>query len=317
MNERSGSAAETFIERFTAWSGARRDIRGALVVGSRARSIQPADALSDIDLMVVTRRPRFYASTRAWLGELGEPVLACNFSSVVGTRPVLSVDFDGDVPLHVDFAIVGSFESRWASVLLRVLGCFPAAVRLLPAVLAAEIASWFDALAKGKPRILVDKLRAASWMSGFVPRTRPWRAPRVIEWAEVVNSFLSLCLWQSKLLLRGDRWMALQVADRQMKDRLLQMLEWHARGTRGSSADTWYTGRFLETWAAPEALRLLPATFARNHDADAWRSIFASLDLFARLGGEAAPLVGATWPEAAERRVRAWLERRFEDSRTA
>lgn len=104
----SSSGVDAFLARFTAWARARSDVRGALLVGSRARRTQPADALSDVDLLMITSRPRFYAATATWLRELGEVVLSCTFSTVVGTRAVRSVELDvGGAPLHVDFAMVG------------------------------------------------------------------------------------------------------------------------------------------------------------------------------------------------------------------
>jgi aminoglycoside 6-adenylyltransferase len=311
------SEAEAFLARFTRWATERSDVRGALVIGSRARDIEPADPLSDIDLMIITTRPRFYVSAREWLQELGEPVLACLFSMVVGTRPVVSVDFDGGVaPLHVDFAIVGSLESRWGSLLLRLLARRPTAMRFLSRALADQVTSWFDALCKGTPRVLVDKHGAASHMFGFAPQPRARTQPTTAEWEDVVNSFFSLCLWKSKLLCRGERWMAAEVADRQMKDRLLRILEWHARVAGRETRDTWYTGRFVERWADSRAVEALPETFGGYDDA-AWRSLFATLDLFSLLGRETAVRTNRVWPDAAESRVREWVRRRFDGSRGA
>ncbi len=314
--EEPRSAGEAFIARFTSWASERSDVRGALVVGSRARRVEPADPLSDVDLMLITTCPRFYVSTREWLQELGEPVLACLYSTVVGTRPVVSVDFDGGpLPLHVDFAIVGNLESRWGSLLLRLLARRPAAMHYLPRGLADQVASWFDQLGKGAPRVLVDKHGAALRMFGFTPPVRERSEPTTAEWDEAVSSFLSLCLWKSKLLCRGERWMAAQVPDRQMKDRLLSMLEWHARASGCGASDTWYAGRFVEKWADPRIVEALPKTFGGYDAADAWRSLFATLDLFSLLGRETATRTGRAWPDAAENRVREWVRRRFDDPR--
>lgn len=309
------SAADAFLDRFTAWATARADVRGALVVGSRARTVEPADALSDLDLMLITTRPRFYASTTEWLRQLGEPVLTCTFSTVVGARALRAADFDGaEGPLHVDFAMVGSLEARWGSLLLRLLARRPGARRLLPRTLRDEVAAWFEALRKGSPRVLVDKAGAASRMVGIVPPPADRSAPTAADFAEVVHSFFSLSLWKSKLLLRGERWMAAQVCDRQMKDRLLRMLEWHARATSGPGRDVWYAGRFVERWAEPQAAAALGAVFGRC-DEDAWRALFATTDLFCQLGRETAARLGLAWPAVAQERVVEWVRRRFDSGR--
>lgn len=48
------------LSSFRRWANKQRDIRAALVVGSRARAIQPADNLSDVDIMLITTRPKRY-----------------------------------------------------------------------------------------------------------------------------------------------------------------------------------------------------------------------------------------------------------------
>ena len=306
-------AADAFLERFVAWAQARRDLRGALVVGSRARATEPADALSDLDLLLVTTRPRFYASTRDWLGELGDVFLTCTYSSIVGTRAVRAADFDveGEL-LHVDFAIVGSLEARMSGPLFRLLARCPGALRFLPPALRAEVGSWFAQLRKGRPRVLFERGRAASRMIARAPLCAGGqRAPGAAEFDELVHSFLDLGLWQSKLLLRGELWMALHFCDRLRKERLLRMLEWHARATREAPPDTWYEGRFLERWADRRALAELGHAFGHFEGEDAWRALFATSRLFAWLARETAERLGFPDPAAAEARVDRWLERRF------
>lgn len=303
---------EGFLDRFVAWASARPDVRGALLVGSRARTTEPADALSDIDVLMITTRPRLYASTTGWLRDLGEPILTCTFSTVVGRRAVRSAEFDvGDGPLHVDFAMVGSFESRWAGRLLRIFARYPTAMPVVRRTLRDEIASWFDALRKGTPRVLIDKDGTALGMLGFSPPPATRRAPTAAEFDEAVQSFLDLSLWQSKLLLRGERWMAVHVCDHQRKERLLRMLEWQVRATRGPEHETWYTGRFVERWADPRVATALGDTFGRYDEEDQWRALFATIRLFSWVARETAEALGFPYPSRAEERVVGWLDERF------
>jgi hypothetical protein len=43
-----------FLANFTRWASTRPDVRAALLIGSQARSTQPADAWSDVDIVIVT-----------------------------------------------------------------------------------------------------------------------------------------------------------------------------------------------------------------------------------------------------------------------
>ncbi len=308
----SQPAAEAFLSRVIEWASARPDVKAVLVIGSRARTVAPADALSDIDLMLVTTRPRFYASTTQWLHELGDLVLTCTFSTVVGTRAVRTGVFrDGNVLLQLDAAMVGSFESRIAAVVLRLLARFPGAMRLVPYALRQEIESWFDALRKGAPRVLLDKDGSAGRMFGFVPPPPVCRAPSRAEFEEVVHSFLSLSLWNSNLLLRGEPWRAAHVCATQMRDRLVRVLEWHARATRGPDHDVWYGGRFFERWADPRAAAALRDVFGRYDTEDAWRALLASVELFSWIARETAEKLGLPYPSAAEAQASSWLAGRF------
>lgn len=76
----------------------------------------------------------------------GDPRVSCLFPAVVGDRTVRHAIFPG--PIEVDFAVVSSLETRWAALLLGVIGRFPAILRLLPPGLAQHLESWFAILAR-------------------------------------------------------------------------------------------------------------------------------------------------------------------------
>lgn len=63
MNQKD--SMEQLLERFVAWAVNCSDIRGAVIVGSRARTDHPADEWSDIDIIVITTDPDRYLSTTA------------------------------------------------------------------------------------------------------------------------------------------------------------------------------------------------------------------------------------------------------------
>ncbi len=54
---------EGLIGRFVKWAETRVDIRAAIVIGSRARVVEPADDWADLDVIVVTLDPEYYAGS--------------------------------------------------------------------------------------------------------------------------------------------------------------------------------------------------------------------------------------------------------------
>jgi hypothetical protein len=63
------STAESLIQQVTAWAQLRDDIRGLVLVGSRARGDAQADA--DIDLVVLCVEPQRYLEDTDWLSSFG------------------------------------------------------------------------------------------------------------------------------------------------------------------------------------------------------------------------------------------------------
>src|SRR5947208_14355963 len=97
-------SADELLERFLLWAEQREDIRAALLVGSRARTDRPADAWSDLDIVLVTTDPERYAADGAWVAELGTPWLTFVEETAVGNERERRVLYEDSV--DVDFAIL-------------------------------------------------------------------------------------------------------------------------------------------------------------------------------------------------------------------
>jgi predicted nucleotidyltransferase len=78
--------AAAFLARLVTWLATRADIAGALLVGSQARTAQPADRWSDVDLVVIADEPARYIDDAAWLSELGRPVATFVEPTLLGQR---------------------------------------------------------------------------------------------------------------------------------------------------------------------------------------------------------------------------------------
>jgi aminoglycoside 6-adenylyltransferase len=278
---------EEVLDRFLAWARPRPDVRAVMIVGSRARTDHPADAFSDLDLVVVTTDPDRYLSETDWLEPLGTYWLTFLERKAVGEGLERRVLFEG--ALDVDFVPLANEAIRRM------------ALEGLPPELAAVLRRGFN--------LALDKDDLLSLLTGGVSATTPSSAPPPTqeEFLALCHDFLYHAVWAAKKLRRGELWIAKSSADCYMKGLLLGMIEWHACSERGWDHDTWHGGRFLEEWAYPGALDGLREAFAYYEDADLRRALLVTMDLFRRIGRETATRLGCAYPEEADERVTAWV----------
>jgi aminoglycoside 6-adenylyltransferase len=262
---------------------ARDDVRGAFVIGSRARrGDHAADVWADLDVVVITAEPALYVNDSAWLKDIGRVVMTFADTTPGGT-PERRVMFEGG--LDVDFALLTPVQAEaWAG--------------------APEAA---DVFGRGF-RVLVDRDDWAARISELPEPGAP-PAPNEARFLDVVYNFWYHAVWAAKHLRRGELWWAKGACDGRLKwDTLLPMLEWHARATRGDDVDTWTRGRFLEEWADPRAVRELAGAFARYDAADVARALRATMDLFSWLARETAGARGYSCGADAEAEARRWVD---------
>ena len=278
---------EDVLDRLLAWARPRPDVRAVMVVGSRARTDHPADAFSDLDLIVVTTNPDRYLSETDWLEPLGTPWLTFLERQAVGEGFERRVLFEGAI--DVDFVPLANEAVRRM------------ALEGWPPEVAAVLRRGF--------RLVLDKDDLLSMLTEGVPITSPPSAspPTQEEFLALCHDFLYHAVWAAKKLRRGELWIAKSCADCYMKELLLRMIEWHARSRRGWDHDTWHGGRFLEEWADTEALGGLREAFAYYEESDVRRALLATMNHFRRIGRETAARLDCAYPEEADQRVTAWV----------
>ncbi|MDB6170229.1 MAG: hypothetical protein JWM88_3093 [Verrucomicrobia bacterium] len=112
----------TLLDSLRDWMRTQRDIRVAAVFGSHARSLageaQPADPWSDVDLQIVTTRPRIYLD-RSWTaGVRGQTLVAYAVRPVFGGVQKVTALFSGG---EADFVVV-PYRRLWLGRLAFTLG---------------------------------------------------------------------------------------------------------------------------------------------------------------------------------------------------
>lgn len=268
------------MHRAVAWAHGRDDIRALVLIGSHARGVHPADAWSDLDLILLTAvSPEGFATGTGWAGPLGE-VWFQRLNRVPGGYPEWILLFVGG--LKVDFLFAQLTDS-----LAQTLGARP-----------------FDTLVQRGVHILVDKTGG-----GFAPALPPatmLTLPDAADIQRTVHSFWLAAYRMACLLGRGDLWRAAATLNGPLRQDLVDMVAWHAQ-VCGSVADTWFNGRFLEAWADARVTAALPRTFARYNGDDLRRALLVTMELFEWLSAEVEERQQYAYPGTAVAALRRWI----------
>jgi aminoglycoside 6-adenylyltransferase len=258
--------AQTLLAAVAAWGRRRDDVRAVILVGSHARTEDPADRWSDIDIVLVVDDPAPYVASSAWLEAFGRPLLTFVEPTAVGPFVERRVLFESGH--EIDFALVPLAAAEQAAD-------------------QPEIA----AVARRGFRVLVDKFgfEVTLRRGGELPPPHP--LPTAAAFAQLTHDFWYHVLWAAKKLRRGEVWVAKQSCDCYLKGLLVTLLSWHAKAA-DPTLDTWHGGRFLERWADQRALADLRQAYAR-YDADGVAgALWATVGLFEWVERECAERTG-------------------------
>ena len=258
------------LNQITAWAQAHDGLRAVALVGSGARTDHPADAWSDLDLLLVAVDPEAILASTGWLATFGETWFTFTERWWDGKALERRVLFASGQDVDFMFLAVSTARQGFTDTFI------------------AEIA------ARGL-HVLFDKDGLLASLAAGTP-SQPKPLPSNQEFSEVVHDFWYHTVWTAKKLRRGELWVAKSCCDDYLKRMLLSMLAWQAQSRAGGPVDTWFNGRFLEQWASPAALEALRAAFARYDPEDIWRALQVTMDLFDQVARETAGQLGYAYP---------------------
>jgi len=276
-------------DRTVAWAQTRTDIRAVLLIGSLARKEYPADQWSDLDLLVLVTDNTLYADPDAkWLSALGDVLIVAVEEANAGDPDVQAIFTDGS---KGDFSFVTVHNPE----------------RPLDELLA-EL-TYQDVLRRGVV-VLFDRYDAPRSQRS-APTPTP-ALPSEAQFNHLVNGFWLYAFRTAKFTRRGDLWRASTNLSSQLHQCLLTLIEWHAQVISGR--DTWYNGRFMQDWADPRALSLLPQTFAHYDADDLRRALYSVIVLFRLVAIEIAQRLSYEYRVEQDEETSAMIEAIFEAS---
>ena len=248
-------------QKVTAWAQAEQAVRAAMVVGSRARVENPADDWSDLDVILFLTTPDTYLNRLDWI-ETFAPVWLSVTQHTVAGDPERLVVFEGG--WQTDFVFQNSQVLQFVSQMI--------ASNNIP-----------DTIRRGV-RVLVDKDGCLAQVPPPSPVAVP-PPPNSEEFNAFFERFWFHAIYASKQLCRGEL-ILYKSSEENLRRRLVQLIEWHARATRG--VDTWHAGRFLSQWADPAVYAALAQSYTPLEPQASLAGLCTLVELFSRLTSETA-----------------------------
>lgn len=275
---------DAILARFTAFAEREPRVLMAVQVGSGARKDRPADAFSDLDLLVVVTELEPFL-TGEWLSELGDVKVHFTEPTFCGGRE-MRVLYDG--ALDVDLPL------------------------LTPAMFDELLRDFTPLFARGA-RVVFDRMDGtARVMEAAQTPQKPYEIPSAAAFDNLTQDFWYHTVWTAKKILRGETWAAKLCLDGYLKTLLRQLLEMHAHALHGNTYDTWHDGRFLDQWAEPWVTEALKTAYAPYDLQEMPKALLQTADIFRRAAKETAEKYGYTYPEAADAYTTQWVREAFQ-----
>jgi aminoglycoside 6-adenylyltransferase len=264
------------------WAKSQPDIRAMALTGSGARRDHPADEWSDLDLVVIATEPSVYLMATDWLIAIDKVWFTFLEKSSTGEPFERRALFEDGSDVDFMFLSPETLSQDFYST-------------PLPEIMGRGV------------RVLLDKDDLLAGLPGDLPPEPVSPRPTPQAFIEAVNDFWFHAAWTAKKLKRGELWTAKMCCDIYMKGILLNLVAWHARATRSEQLDTWFNGRFLEEWAAPQVVRELRDAFAYYDEEEVWRALTVSMALFHRVAQETAARWQYHYPGEGAEKMIAWV----------
>ena len=278
---------DALFQNIVSYANEDERVTALIMIGSRARKIQSADKFSDLDLILVSSDAGWFVNSNEWISEIGKYHISFMEKSIAGTDAKRVIFEDA---LDVDFVIVSKNDAETALLSEDGLG-----------------------ILKTGYRVLVDKVGIQAAIPSTIP-IESYVLPSEEIYKNVVNDFWYHTIWTAKKLLRGELWTAKFCLDSYMKYKLLWMIEFYEHIENGENYNTWYGGRFVDTWANDKIVTQLATTFAHYDTNDMIIALKKTMDLFRNLALHVAKKTDYQYPIKADDYAARWVNTRLVDS---
>ena len=286
-------------ENILIWANQQNDIRGAIIVGTRAQKEPLVDEWADLDIVIYTTNPELLIDNSEWLSNFGEPVLSY-FYQIPGLSKEHRVLFKSG--LEADFAVSLYDKEEY----IKLLDHHP------------EFIDWVD-LFGFRWRIILDKDGVLDQIFTLLAK-REKSKPAYVYNAKIIymdqsmpseNKFLQrttellhFFYIVAKLIRRGEIWRARRACSDFKGNDLYEYIMWHTYAYQGLKCEleedllrNIYRKRFFEKWVDQHILNELKNIYSSYEEDEVWQELLKTLELFDWIVKEIANKMGYSYPD--------------------
>lgn len=267
------------LDEIKTWGINDKDIRVALLTGSRADPNSNTDLFSDYDIEIVVRNTEKYLVGEKWLSTFGDILVVMHIAEF-SLRMVLYKDY-----LRIDFRIYSETEFK-------------------EYFLHPKLQKHWDNAYK----ILFDKDGLTAKMKKSTFKVFIIEKPDEGKFLSVVKNFWWDTIYVAKSLWRDELFYAKYMLDNIIRFSYLEtIIEWHIGLENNWKITTNKHGRFFKRYLDAETWIELEKTFAGSKTEENWKALFTTAKLFGRLAKVIADTLDYSYPGTLDKEMTAYM----------
>ena len=274
------------LKKVTKFAEQNQDIKVLLLTSSMANPKAETDIFSDLDVVIVTDKPKIFVDDKDWCSQFGEIMVSFNDNfKLEGITSYTSLVLYKDY-IRIDFSI-------WPTGLLKKI----AEYKKLPAILDIGY------------EVLYDKNNLAADLNKPTNQAYQTQKPTKEEYERVVNNFYWDITYIAKYLWR-DQFFFAKYMDYFIKYNLLKpMIEWLIGVENDWNVNPGKQGSNFKNHLDKKIWKELMATFSGSDYQENWDSTFKMMNFFSNVAKKVAYRLRFEYPQNLEDDVREYFEK--------
>ena len=260
------------ILKIKSFSESEKEIMGALILGSQVRKDLPGDRWSDLDILLLVNDTSKYTDNNDWVNKFGNMI--CMSNEIINLSWI-------NLIWHVKRILYS--DGRAIDFSIEPYDKIDDVLEMNKEIHSIGYQIIFDRTNGQFPSKLINSLK------DYVKIEKTGVSEKELN--ILVNDILFQVIYAIKKIKQGELWVATNVINCVLKDKLLQLIEIHNYIVEKKSNIIMYEGRFLERRTNAVIQKKIENCFSHYNNKDAVRTLDHLIDFIEEIYNEIASVL--------------------------